>query len=64
MKWKEVSTEEELGYAVYIGYDVVYFNEGVEFDLIELELIHDALLKAMKEVNKRIIKMAEKGDEE
>jgi len=43
---------------VKIGYDTVEFDEQFHHDLIGLELIHDALLKALKEVNKRIIKEA------
>tara|TARA_B100000902_G_C27193905_1_gene855393 strand:+ start:917 stop:1081 length:165 start_codon:yes stop_codon:yes gene_type:complete len=42
-----------------IRYDCFNWNEEVHHDLIGLELIQDALLKALKEVNKRIIKGVE-----
>ena len=44
---------------VKIGYDNFEFDEQFHHDLTGLEMIHDSLLKALKEVNKRIIKEAE-----
>ena len=45
---------------VYIGYDSIEWNEDFSHDLMGLEMIQDSLIKALKEVNKRIIN---NGDE-
>ena len=38
-----------------IYYGDIEWDDSINHDIVGLELIHDALLKALKEVNKRII---------